>query len=796
MLGQAERQREEQRKEEEEKRKQLWNEILAALFTSHYEDHKGRNQDRVEGTCEWSTGHSLFSHWKETRLSSLLWISADPGFGKSVLAKYLVDHVVPTTNRRTTCYFFFKADSSDQGSAANAMCALLRQLLLQRPGLRERHPWILDKFGTDKDQLTTSFSSLWDMLVKVSMSQEEGEVICVLNALDECAESDRQQLTRALDKLYRSKDHKGTLKFLVTSRLYAHIQREFQLLKNAVPTIHLSGEDDVEANNIEQEINLVIQRKVEEIGDRLELEEHERSFLKQELLQISNRTYLWVTLIIDMMENTLSYTNKRLQEMIEILPKAVDEAYERILSQSPDMEKARRLLHMVVGAIQPLTVKEMRVALAVDPAHSEYNSLDLESEARFAKTAINLCGLFVTIVDGKIFLLHQTAKEFLVSTSMPQESRIPDNETISRADHNVGGNDEDANIRLCRWKHPLHPAEYGNIGIVRLLISQEKSIDINKSTFDNRRTALWHAIEKGLEDMVELLLDNGANAMDLKLFGGLTPVAYAAKNGYTGILAKLLMRNGASLMFGAEKEKSIPLLMAAQHGREGVVELLLQTPAAVDLDARDKMSGITPLLWASAHGHEGVVKHLLEAGARDSECAGSFGRSGLSVFCESGNTTLVKVLLETGRADPNLRSIEGRTPLSYACEKGHGVIVDLLLGTGRADVNSQSSYGQTPLSYACEEGHVDVVRQLLAIEPVDPHLAVSGYGRTPLSWAASRGHKEIAQLLLDTKAVGLGSRNFAYNRTPAMWAAANNYDKLARLLQHTDPAGDNEVPPC
>jgi ankyrin repeat protein len=971
MLGQTERQRRTRQEEEQEKRKQLWNELLAALFTSNYEEHKGRNADRVQGTCEWSTSHPLLKSWKEAQSSSLLWISADPGCGKSVLAKYLVDHVVPTAEKGTTCYFFFKADSSDQRSAANAMCAILRQLFLQRPELREKHPWILDKFSTDKNQLTTSFLSLWDMLVKVSTSYEDGEVICILDALDECAEADRQQLTGALDKLYRNPSHKGILKFLATSRPYAHIQREFQLLKNALPTIHLSGEGEVEANKIEQEINLVIQRRVEEIGAKLELENHERSFLRQELLLIPNRTYLWVTLIFDMVEKTLSYTNKRLREMIKTLPRTVDEAYERILNQSPDKEKARKLLHLVVGAVRPLTVSEMRMALAVDPAHSEYASLDLEPEARFAKTVRNLCGLFVTIVKNRIYLLHQTAKEFLVSGSVQQNHNNCKNGAISPTVHQPRDNYEDAGTGLGRWKHSLHPvetnrilleacvsylqldlfsedesndnpihaadehiflhysaihwtthfrhaemqadsellhlvrkickpgskcvnewlkmywrnmsqgsmipkmlrtelmvasyfqleefaefllrgpdpcidhedpengrtalslaaengseeiarmlinhgaqkldaqdrrgstpliwaAEYGHIGIVRLLLGQQKGIDFHKSTFRDHQTALWHAINRGCEDMVALLLNSGADAIHMAPFGGpmtfdrLTPLAYAARNGYEGIV-KLLLRTPGLDPDGRDPLNRSPLSFAAEAGHFPVVTLLTNT-RAVDLDAKDKLFGRTPLLWAAVHEREAVVEHLVDAGATDIECAGqSPSRTALSYYSERGNTALVKLLLGTGLVDPNSQSTGGRTPLSYACEQGHGAIVELLLGTGIANANSQSNYGRTPLSYACEGGHVDIVRRLLALEAVDPDLADSGYGRTPLSWAASRGHREVAQLLLDTKAVDLGSRDVAYKRTPAMWAAANNHDKLAHLLKHPDPEEDNQV---
>jgi ankyrin repeat protein len=1011
MLGQAERQRTEQRKEEEEKRKQLWNELLAALFTSNYEDHKERNQDRVKGTCEWSIGHPLFKNWKETPSSSLLWISADPGCGKSVLAKYLVDHVVPTVDKRTTCYFFFKADSSDQRSAANAMCALLRQLFLQRPELREQHPWILEKFSTDKDQLTTSFSSLWDMLVRVSMSQKDGEVICVLDALDECAESDRQQLTRALDKLYRSKNHKGTLKLLATSRPYAHIQREFQLLKSALPTIHLSGEDAVEANKIEQEINLVIQRKVEEIGAKLELQEQERSFLKQELLVIPNRTYLWVTLIFDMIENTLSYTNKRLRAMIETLPRTVDEAYESILNQSPDKEKALRLLHLVVGAVRPLTVKEMRMALAVEPTHSEYASLDLEPEARFAKTVRNLCGLFVTIIDEKIYLLHQTAKEFLASPALPLKCSESGNGTVSPTVHALPANNEGVNATFHRWKHSLQPvetnrillevcisylqldifneshskdsskqesseqesaeqessnqetddervflpysashwtthfqnaglqaesellplvrkickpgtksvdawlklywgnkdprilhtelmmasyfrlealvelllqeadpgldtrdpekgrtalslaaesgseeivrklinrrtksvhwhdkenktpfivaAQHGHLEIVRLLMNGESFAKIGNPSTNDMLAGLWHAVKNGHQDIVDLLLANGVDATALESIDTLTPVAYASKSGYTSIVEKLLIIGVANVTLLTERERAIPLLMAAQHGHEAVVKLLLRASeidpdcrdhlnrsplslaaeaghtrvvaflskaSSVDLDAKDKVFGRTPLLWAAVNGHGEVVKQLMEAGAKDIECTGrSPSRTALSYHSERGNAALVKQLLGTGLANPDFQSTDGRTPLSYACEEGHRPMVELLLGTSAVDVNSQSIYGRTPLSYACERGHVDVVRQLLAFEGIEPDLADRSYGRTPLSWAATRGHTEVAQLLLDRKTPDLGSRDFTYNRTPAMWAAANNHDKLAHLLQHTDPKEDNEV---
>ncbi|KAM0473921.1 hypothetical protein ACHAPX_007969 [Trichoderma viride] len=72
-------------------------EILRRLYKSPYEDRKGRNPDRALGTY--------------------------PGCGKSVLAKHLIDSVLPSTASRTTCYFFFKDDFEDQKNVTQLMNA-------------------------------------------------------------------------------------------------------------------------------------------------------------------------------------------------------------------------------------------------------------------------------------------------------------------------------------------------------------------------------------------------------------------------------------------------------------------------------------------------------------------------------------------------------------------------------------------------------------------------------------------------------------------------------------------------
>ncbi|PYI24364.1 hypothetical protein BO99DRAFT_428006 [Aspergillus violaceofuscus CBS 115571] len=229
--------------------------LLRTLYTSPYKDRKDRNDDRVPGTCEWFTHHSLFESWHQTEGSSLLWVSADPGCGKSVLARYLVDDFLPARKEATICYFFFKDGFSDQNTATSAISAILRQVYLSNPQLLRDS--ILAKFGTDGDRLTRSFDDLWSIFTSVVMDPCFGEVICVLNALD---------WIEGVVRFSQGGLGTGNVKFLVTSRPYLDIYREFQGAQEDLSKIHLSGEGEEEIDQISKEINLATQKRVEDIA--------------------------------------------------------------------------------------------------------------------------------------------------------------------------------------------------------------------------------------------------------------------------------------------------------------------------------------------------------------------------------------------------------------------------------------------------------------------------------------------------------------------------------------------------
>ena len=166
-----------------------------------------------------------------------------------------------------------------------------------------------------------------------------------------------------------------------------------------MPTVRLRGEE--ESDIISKEINYVINFKVhQEIGRELDLNKSEKSTLENEFLSITHRTYLWLTLIFNMIRRRRTgITKKKMKKLIDTLPNIVNKAYEAILEKSLDKNQTRKLLYIILSAVRPLTLKEMNIALTIEDKHISYQDLDLEAETKFKITVRNLCGLFVSVID-------------------------------------------------------------------------------------------------------------------------------------------------------------------------------------------------------------------------------------------------------------------------------------------------------------------------------------------------------------------------------------------------------------
>ena len=463
----------------------------------------------------------------------------------------------------------------------------------------------LPEFGQNKGKMCELFGLLWGILLKAAADPEAGEVIFVLDALDECEESGRIELIERLHDFFindpKEELNKTRLKFLVTSRPYYDIERSLKPLTSAFPSVHLTGENETDL--ISREIEQVIRAKVQETGDRLRLADSVRASLEKKLLSVTHCTYLWLTLILDVINNQLQVTEKRLRRIIDTLPDTIDNAYTAILDRSTDRPRAKKLLHIVVAARYPLSLRDMNIALAVQEDSRSYEDLDLEPEELFHTTLRNLCGLLVSVSDSRIFLIHQTAKEFLIRD---EAIVTPSKQSIQNTGY---------------WKHSLQPAK-SNLILAKSSISYLLFDVFGSTRYDYEEYTALHG------------------------FFGYARVHWISHFETANITHEIpLTRSALRLCDPRSKQFDTWITLPMRHHWY--------------YWQRDKSESGFTLHVISFLGLESLVRFLLERGVDINErTKGEYNCSPLSIAVALSHINMVRLLLENG-ADPNLPHLLG-----------------------------------------------------------------------------------------------------------------------------------------
>lgn len=663
-----------------------------------YEWYKKLVEPPIDGTCRWFLSREEFQAW-EMQETGLLIVSADPGCGKSVLAKHLIDNRLPQSS--TVCYFFFKEQL--QNTERQALCALLHQLFAQKPQLVQH---AMPEYRQNGEKLPNVTSALWDILWRATSDPDAGSIAFVLDALDECDTDERIDLIQNLNGTFNINNRfPGSTKFLLTTRPYSQILSQFDGLVDEFPHIHIPGEGQSEM--ISEEVNRAIGHKVDQLTN---LSPKNKEYLKERLLAVENRTYLWVSLVIEFIKTRrIRNTKEGVGKALGNLPMSVYEAYERILSKSDGDDDVLKALNLVLAAVNPLTLSEMNIALSMNKSTKFSEELDLEDEKDFKAALRDMCGLFLSIHDDKVHFIHQTARDFLLKKQPEplKNGRFYWNGTLSlqRAhldmaqscifylDSDVAlKNREFSQYATRNWIHHLRESQQEPQGefmsSVLNLCDPYSNVHARWPGLMGDRTplcnknALWTAVCLELGNVVKALTKKEGVDLEEKHFGECTPLAYAAQEGY-GEIVRILLQSGRVRVNVRAAHKQTPLILSLKREQAGVATQLLKT-RGIDLDARDE-SGRSALSWAAMRGYVAVVQFLLSSENVDPNKPDRTGKTPLFWAVIQEEVLVVKFLLQSSKVDPNVKDRRGRTALSCAYDNGLNTIVELLLKNERTD---------------------------------------------------------------------------------------------------------------
>ncbi len=670
-------------------------ERLLQTLSGRYEEQKNINPKRVRGTCEWFLQSAEFQKWSNARRSSLLWLSAGPGCGKSVISRCLVDENMVDRSLSTSivCYFFFKDGQKGQMTAANAMSAITHQILARySDAALMAHS--LERFRVHGEKLPDMFSELWANLLQSARDPIPGEIICILDALDECQPDERQQLLNALIEFYSQQDFQSNvdirLKFLITSRQDVGIENRLARLNKSVSLVHFNA--DQEFNSISQDIDRFIEDQIPLVAHRLDTLSQER--IVAHLKRMKHRTYLWLHLTFkEIAESAVAgTTEKQLKRFISTLPKSVDEAYENILNKSKEPDIARKLLQCIIVARKTLTVRDLNVAFGVWHDCTSYSTLDLEPGDSFSSTLKQICGHFVIVHDNRVYLIHQTAREFLIRLENSQLASAPG----KAWQHSIVIEDAEATLAhtcmsvLCfedfLEKPPYEVWAYTSPIIKRwrdwfdmrpfFTYCSEFWISHYHSSAEMARHSMLVEIRRFCNPESTYFLNWGPVSRNGPLPTGLSRLFHVSSLfGIDLLIIELLHEISDN-----EARQSLcndALKFAAECGRIETMALLLENGANVD--ARDKLgnSALREAVWSrNAEAVEFLLEHNADVEARDSD-----GSSALSVAALFGDNEIVKLLL-TYNADVNAVTREWGSHLFTAACGGREDIVRLLFEHG------------------------------------------------------------------------------------------------------------------
>jgi len=298
-------------------------------------------------------------------------------------------------------------------------------------------------------------------------------------------------------------------------------------------------------------------------------------------------------------------------------------------------------------------------------------------------------------------------------------------------------------------------------------------------------TSLMIAAGLGQPQMVELLLNSGADVLVLEPLMGATALHKAAQSGNRDVII-LLLDNGAFVDQQSPVLGNTALMDAVLHKQEDGVRSLLSYGAktsirnhwdqtALDLaenddldsiarlirdkaDAEEAKVSLSNLVLAAKAGDVGEVKRLIAAGIDVNQRMPITGTpdddyTPLGIAAREGQAEIVALLRDGGADVRQVVGLMKGTPFHEAAYFGHADVIKTLSQDGsersnRPDVDAQGPYnGLTALHDASWHGHLDAVRSLLnagARSDLKDHA-----GLTPRALALLYGYDEIASLLVE-----------------------------------------------
>jgi ankyrin repeat protein len=738
-------------------------------------------------------------------------LAGNSGCGKTVLASYLLDyglHFKPS-NGVTVCSFFCDGKVEAQSNAKAILCSLIHQIITQNPKLIR----YLDGID-DLEDVVDDFDQICQLLDAVLHDLNLGPVSIIIDAIDECEKDTRDRFLKAIKSLVS----KNTLCDTLFSNEESPKPKKLQIFITSRPSLwyrHPLGREehqniisinDISANN-KSDLELMIRTKVDDFASIQRCDSATSESLVQILYTRAEGTFLWVSLVLQMLENKATTSLEDMQNTMDKIPNGLFEIYQYYLSGIPNEHEimARRMLHLIVGSIRLLSLNELRMLVALQPQHRTLEEVEPKMQLDPKQAVQSVLGPLIQISDDCVSLNHQSLKDFLLSEDSTLHNYAVDIPTA----HLLLAEATMTYLLLDDFENTDFTWPDENDVIDDSLSESDSGLSESGSSAVESDTDFYDMFAEGMATLFRnpmltdyetyqavakqhTLLDYSARHWAKHYFHATSPRTQLLQE---KALKLLNVQPPKSLPFVTEQPRKtrnwfyyywffeqtkthynndIDTFIAASYF--GLLDVL-QLALAKGYEPDDFTTQLA-VHWASERGHSGVIKFLYPCiwnGSSD-----RINTSPLISAVQFNHVDLVEFLLDIGQIDPDSRSAKGSGPLAVAVTREHVEMVKLLLGDARVQCNSEDDNGETAFFKAVRQERLDILQILINDARIDVNH-VDKAGRNVLYQAVSGGNVKVVKFLLNVKQLQSSHRDKS-GRDALSWAAEHGELKISRLL--------------
>ena len=479
------------------------------------------------------------------------------------------------------------------------------------------------------------------------------------------------------------------------------------------------------------------------------------------------------------------------EDALDDPPDGYDGFYERNMlriTEESDNNRAsklaRKTLEWVVHAHRPLSLAELRDALAVDLNKAGFRKAARPDKATILEVTAGM--IMIDFDDKSVRLNHRTAQEYFDKTRNRWfAGASADIARISLHYMSLGelskpcqGIYEDKDFDARRKTYPLleyaylywgnHAYEAGS--------NSETQADVFQYVSDADKIAAWTQAAWYLRsaERAEWDIRKGANALHVCAWFGLADTV------------SKLIDEGLKVNSADPTYKQTPLMYACRQGQSATVAKLLERGADVNqYSQRDSVA----LFEAVDSGVVETVEPLLAHRELDVNAIHPrrFNRTALMLAAQKDDPKIVIALSDRPEVRLDQKDLLGNTALSLATIAGQIAIVETLLEHEDLDINSQNSLGSTALILAAtaKAGRKEAeakfsIAYLLLERGANTSIKDHEGGGTAILRAVDAGNEAMVKLLLEYNA-DIQVRD-DLNRGLLHSAAIDGYEGIVRLL--------------